>query len=296
MNNQRQTSRRAPTAETVRRRTTPRSRAGNAIRMRLIIGLVVAAFSFFSFISKREVNPTTGEVQYISLTREQEITMGLQAVPQMVQQHGGLDPDPEAQALLDMVGERLVRNSFAVTSEYPFEFTLLADEEVINAFALPGGQTFITAALFNRLETEAQLAGVMGHEIGHVIARHGAQRIAKQELTEGLTGAVVMAACDGGTSCQGTARMAQMIGGMVNMKYGREDELESDELGLAIMVDSSYDPSAMTRVMEILAEAGGGARQPEFMSTHPDPGNRIQRIEEFVQENFPEGIPADFTR
>ena len=81
------------------------------------------------------------------------------------------------------------------------------------------------------------------------------------------------------------------------MKYGREDELESDTLGLEIMVDSSYDPSAMTRVMEILAEAGGGgARQPEFMSTHPDPGNRIQRIEQFVQENFPSGIPDDFTR
>ena len=261
--------------------------------MRLIIGLVVAGFAFFSFLSKREVNPTTGQVQYISLTRDQEIAMGLQAQPQMIQQHGGLDPDPEAQALVDLVGQRLVRNSFAVKSEYPFEFTLLADDQTINAFALPGGPTFITSALFDKLETEGQLAGVLGHEIGHVIARHGAQRIAKQELTEGLTGAVVMAACDGGQSCQGTARMAQMIGGLVNMKYGRADELESDDLGLQIMLEAGYDPSSMIRVMEILAEASGGARQPEFMSTHPDPGNRIGKIQEFVDTNFPNGVPSD---
>ncbi|MEM8862630.1 MAG: M48 family metalloprotease, partial [Chloroflexota bacterium] len=267
MYNQRTPSNRIPS------RTTPRRGASNGLQMRLIIGLVVAGFAFFSFLSKREVNPTTGEVQYISLNREQEIQMGLQAVPQMVQQFGGLDPDPEAQAMLDIVGERLVRNSYAVRSEYPFEFTLLADEQTINAFALPGGPVFITAALFNQLETEGQLAGVLGHEIGHVIARHGAQRIAKQELTEGLTGAVVMAACDGGSSCQGTARMAQMVGNMVNMRYGREDELESDRIGLEIMLEAGYNPASMIRVMEILAEASGGPRQPEIFSTHPDPGN-----------------------
>lgn len=279
---------------TVRGRGSRRSNAGNALKMRLIIGLVVAGFAFFSFLSKRDVNPTTGQVQYISLTRDQEIAMGLQAQPQMIQQFGGMDPDPEAQALVDIVGERLVRNSFAVKSEYPFEFTLLADDQTINAFALPGGPVFITAALFNQLETEGQLAGVLGHEIGHVIARHGAQRIAKQELTEGLTGAVVMAACDGGRGCQGTARMAQMVGGLVNMKYGRGDELESDALGLDIMVEAGYDPSSMIRVMEILA-SGSGARQPEFMSTHPDPGNRIGEIEDFLAENFPNGVPDSYT-
>lgn len=290
MTQRRTVSRRQPT---VRGRTTGRSNAGNALKMRLIIGLVVAGFAFFSFISKRDVNPTTGEVQYISLTRDQEIAMGLQAQPQMIQQFGGMHPDPQAQALVDMVGERLVRNSFAAKSEYPFEFTLLADDETINAFALPGGPIFITAALFNQLETEGQLAGVLGHEIGHVIARHGAERIAKQELTEGLTGAVVMAACDGGQSCQGTARMAQMVGNMVNMKYGRGDELESDDLGLQIMLEAGYNPAAMIRVMDILEASAGGARQPEFMSTHPDPGNRREKIRQFVEANFPNGIPND---
>ncbi|MEM9775635.1 MAG: M48 family metallopeptidase [Chloroflexota bacterium] len=285
MYNQRSPSNRIP------QRTTPRRGAGNALRMRIFIGLVVAGFAFFSFLSKRDVNPTTGEVQYISLNRNQEIEMGLQAVPQMIQQFGGLDPDPEAQALVDMVGQRLVRNSYATKSEYPFEFTLLADDQTINAFALPGGPIFITAALFNKLETEAQLAGVLGHEIGHVIARHGAQRIAKQELTEGLTGAVVMAACESGTSCQGTQRMAQMVGNMVNMSYGREDEIESDRLGLEIMLEAGYNPAAMIGVMEVLAEAGGGARQPEIFSTHPDPGNRLGRIEAFLEENFPNGEP-----
>ncbi|MFK7805559.1 MAG: M48 family metalloprotease [Anaerolineae bacterium] len=286
----RTTSRRQPT---MRGRTSGRSNAGNALKMRLIIGLVVAGFAFFSFLSKRDVNPTTGQVQYISLTRDQEIAMGLQAQPQMIQQFGGMDPDPVAQALVDEVGARLVRNSFATKSEYPFEFTLLADDQTINAFALPGGPIFITAALFNQLETEGQLAGVLGHEIGHVIARHGAQRIAKQELTQGLTGAVVMAACDGGQGCQGTQQMAQMVGNMVNMKYGRGDELESDDLGLQIMLEAGYNPSSMIRVMDILEASAGGARQPEFMSTHPDPGNRREKIRQFVEANFPNGVPND---
>ncbi|MFT5197356.1 MAG: putative Zn-dependent protease [Cellvibrionaceae bacterium] len=292
MTQRRTSTRRQPT---VRGRSTKRSNAGNGLKMRLVIGLVVAGFAFFSFLSKRDVNPTTGEVQYISLTRDQEIAMGLQAQPQMIQQFGGMDPDPEAQALVDLVGERLVRQSFAAKSEYPFEFTLLADSQTINAFALPGGPIFITAALFNQLETEGQLAGVLGHEIGHVIARHGSQRIAKQELTEGLTGAVVMAACDGGNSCQGTTRMAQMVGNMVNMKYGRGDELQSDSLGLDIMLEAGYNPASMIRVMEILRASAEGASQPEIMSTHPDPGNRIGEIQKFLEDNFPNGVPDDLT-
>ena len=87
------------------------------------------------------------------------------------------------------------------------------------------------------------------------------------------------------------AQMAQLVGAMITMKYGREDELQSDRLGVRFMADSGYDPRSLIGVMEVLANAGGGSRQPEFMSTHPDPGNRIQEIERAIEEEFPNGVP-----
>lgn len=256
---------------------------GNA---RLLMAAVIAIIALISFFSSREQNPVTGETQYIALTPEQEIQLGLQAMPEMMQQHGGEYPDPALQEYVDGVGFKLVNNSAAANTEWNWEFHLLSDPETINAFALPGGQVFITAALYDKFDTEGQLAGVLGHEIGHVVARHGAQRIAKQQLTEGLINAVVV-----GSGDVNSAQMAAMIGQLVNMKYGRDDELESDRLGVQFMASAGYDPRAMIRVMEILAESSGGAAPPEFFSTHPNPENRIGRIQEAIQEVFPNGVP-----
>jgi predicted Zn-dependent protease len=218
----------------------------------------------------------------------------LQAAPEMAQQYGGLEQDPQAQAIVDAVGQHLVVNSIASQTTYPFEFHLLADDQTVNAFALPGGQIFITDALFDRLESEGQLAGVLAHEIVHVIARHGAQRIANQQLTEGLTGALVLATYDpNDPRTQQTAQVALMIGQVVNMKFGREDELQSDTLGVRIMSEAGYDPRSMIGVMEILEAASGGAAPPEFFSTHPDPGNRLLVIEQAIEEQYPDGVPDD---
>lgn len=267
--------------------------SGGFAKGRLLIGLVMAGFALFSYFRSSVYNPITGEKQHVSISEEQEIALGLQAAPEMAQQYGGLHPDEQAQAVVDRVGESLVRNSAAAQTAYPFEFNLLADPQTVNAFALPGGQCFITAALYSRLQTEAQLAGVLGHEIGHVVARHGAQRIAQQELTQGLSGAVVMATYDpNNPGSQRTAMIAMMIGNLINMKYGREDELQSDRLGVRFMAEAGYDPRALIGVMKILEEAsGGGGGRPEFFSTHPNPENRIARIEEAIQEEFPNGLP-----
>lgn len=274
-------------------RAFPSRSGGGFAKGRLLVGLVMAGFALFSYFRSSVYNPITGEKQHVSITEDQEIALGLQAAPEMAQQHGGLHPDEQAQALVDRVGESLVRNSAAAQTAYPFEFHLLADPQTVNAFALPGGQCFITAALYSRLQTEGQLAGVLGHEIGHVVARHGAQRIAKQELTQGLSGAVVMATYDpNNPSSRNTAMIAMMIGNLVNMKYGREDELQSDRLGVRFMAEAGYDPRALIGVMKILEEAsGGGGGRPEFFSTHPNPENRIARIEEAIQEEFPNGVP-----
>ncbi len=244
-------------------------------KTRLIIMLVIAAFSVFSFFSKTSVNPITGESQRVGLTQDQEIAMGLQATPEMAAQFGGMYTDERVQQSVKALGKKIVAQSIAAQSGYPFDFHVLADDETVNAFALPGGQIFITVALFSRLKTEDQLAGVLGHEIGHVIGRHSAEHLAKQELTEGLTGAVVM-----GAGSYEMAQVARMVGGLINMKYGREDELEADKFGVCFVESAGYDPAALVDVMKILAEASGGAsRSPEFASTHPAPENRMQQIE-----------------
>lgn len=276
------------------RRALPMSNrsSGGFAKGRLLVGLIMAGFALFSYFRSSVYNPITGEKQHVSISEEQEIALGLQAAPEMAQQHGGLHPDQQAQAVVDRVGESLVRNSAAAQTAYPFEFHLLADPQTVNAFALPGGPCFITAALYSRLESEGQLAGVLGHEIGHVVARHGAQRIAQQELTQGLSGAVVLATYDpNNPGSQRTAMIAMMIGNLINMKYGREDELQSDRLGVRFMAEAGYDPRALIGVMKILEEASGGGGQPEFFSTHPNPENRIARIQEAIQEEFPNGVP-----
>lgn len=267
---------------------TPRRRG----KGRLLIALAIAAFSIISFLRTREYNPVTDEVQYVDLSPEQEVALGLQAAPELTQQYGGLYPDPTVRAFVDRVGRRLVDRTAAHDTPYRFDFHLLNDEQTLNAFALPGGQVFVTAALMNALETEGELAGVLGHEIGHVVARHGAEHMAKQKLTQGLTGAAVIATYDpDNPSSQGHAAVAAAIGQLINMRYGREDEIESDVLGVRFTAEAGYDPRSMIHVMEVLRDAGGGARRAEFFSTHPDPDRRIERIREAIALAFPNGVP-----
>lgn len=150
----------------------------------------------------------------------------------------------------------------------------MADPETINAFALPGGQIFITYALYSRLENEDQLAGVLGHEIGHVLGRHSAERIAEGEFWQTISQGASVGADAGG--------LVAGIGQNVLLGNGRGDELESDDLGVRFMIKAGYDPYQMIDVMEILKAAAGPSRVPEFQSTHPDPDNRMEKIREAI--------------
>ena len=244
-------------------------------KIRIFIGLAIVVFAFIQRCSNQEENPYTGRVQNINMSAEQEIAIGLQSAPEMAQQHGGLYPDERMQTLVDAVGNRLVQNSIARETPYKFEFHLLADSRTINAFALPGGQCFITYALFSKLN-ESQLAGVLGHEIGHVIGRHSAERIAESSFWQTLT----MGASVGGDM----GSLVSGIGQNTLLKNGRGDELESDELGVILMIQSGYDPYEMIKVMQILKEAAGPNRVPEFQSTHPDPENRIEKIKDAIEK------------
>ncbi|MCL4119219.1 UNVERIFIED_CONTAM: hypothetical protein GTU68_021261 [Idotea baltica] len=194
----------------------------------------------------------------------------------MAAQHGGLYPNENYQAFVDNVGNKLVNNSIAKDTPYKYEFHLLADPKTINAFALPGGQIFITYALFSQLENEDQLAGVLGHEIGHVLGKHSAERIANSELWQGLSTAGSVGGDIGGLIAQG--------GQSILLKNGRGDELESDDLGVRFMLRAGYDPEEMIDVMEILKAAAGPNRVPEFQSSHPDPDNRIEEIRASIKK------------
>ncbi|MEP7359092.1 MAG: M48 family metallopeptidase [Anaerolineales bacterium] len=256
---------------------------GGSCMGRLLIAGAMAAFALFTYFSSKQDNPITGETQYLDMTVDQEIAMGLQAAPEMEAEYAGLDADRALQAQVEQIGNKVVAGSAAGRSPYQFDFHLLADTETINAFALPGGQVFITRALFNDLETEGELAGVLGHEVGHVVARHSAEQIAKTNLTSGLTGAAVIATYDpNNPASMGTAQVAQLIGQLVNLKFGRDDELEADKLGVCFLNATGYDPQEMVGVMQILQSVSQGGGPPEFLSTHPDPGNRITRIQEDI--------------
>lgn len=239
----------------------------------MIIGAIVS----YNFGNTEYKNEFTGRVQKLALpTADEEIAMGLQSTPQMVREFGGESRDPRAQDLVAKVGQRLIEGTAVKATPYQFKFHLLADKQTINAFALPGGQIFITEALFSRLKSEDQLAGVLGHEIGHVVGRHSNQQMAKSGLISGIAQGVGVLLSDGHSN--GGMQVAQMVGNMVNMKYGRADENEADTLGVRFLIEAGYDPEALIGVMQILKDSAGSGGQPEILSTHPDPGNRMESI------------------
>jgi predicted Zn-dependent protease len=274
--------------------------SGRGFNLRWIIAIAIAVIGIIGYIGKRTVNPVTGETQYVSLDPKQEIALGLESAPEMARQMGGEVPASDARAaLVREVGNHVVQSSDASKPQSPyrqnFQFHLLADPETINAFALPGGQVFITLGLLNRLENEAQLAGVLGHEIGHVIGRHASEHMAKGQLGGMLATAVGVAGSDDRRRGYGAAVAAQAVNQLLQLKFSRSDESEADRFGLRYMSQAGYDPRAMLRVMEILRDASQGGRQPAMLSTHPLPEDRLTEIKQRIAEMFPNGIPKELT-
>lgn len=277
-----------------------RRRSGSH-RGRWIVALVIALVGIIGYFAKEKVtNPETGESYRRAMGVDEQKALGLQAARQMIPQMGGeVDPSRDRDAaLVDEVGARLVRETGAAKTDFAdnFNFYLVDDPNTINAFALPGGQVSITRGLMNRLENEAQLAGVLGHEIGHVIAEHSAQQMAKGQLGQMIATAVGVGASgeDGAGRYAGVAAM--MANQMVQLKYGREDESQSDAIGLKYMVQAGYDPAEMLGVMRILDEASQGGKQPEFLSSHPHPQTRIETIKAFLEQNKDELAKLKLTK
>ncbi len=219
------------------------------------------------------VNPATGKQQLNLISESQEIAMGQEADPSIVAQMG-LYPDEELQAYIQELGSRLAAKS--ERPHLPWTFRVL-DDPLVNAFALPGGYIYVTRGIMAHLESEAELVGILGHEIGHVTARHGVNQLSKQQLA-GLGLAV------GSIASPTFARygdLAQTGMGLLFLKYSRDDESQSDALGLRYALRANYDPREIPEVFGLLqrvGQASGGGRAPEWMASHPDPGRRQETM------------------
>ncbi|MGE3820837.1 MAG: M48 family metalloprotease [Isosphaeraceae bacterium] len=270
------------------------------ISPRVLGAIILAIFALIGYFGRTEVNPVTGEKQRIAMTVQEEMALGLESAPQMAAKMGGaIDPrrDPRAREVA-LVGRRLVERSDARLSPYVenFRFTLLDDPGTVNAFALPGGPIFITAGLYDKLKDEAELAGVLGHEIGHVINRHAAEHMATGQLGQLLTAAfgIGMSDRDGGRTA---TLAAAMVNQLTQLRFSRDDETESDHYGLRYMAQAGYDPSAMLQVMEVLRDAAqGGGSPPEFLATHPLPESRLADLRDELIRAYPDGIPSTLGR
>jgi hypothetical protein len=208
-------------------------------------------------------------------SKQQDIQLGLQAATEVRKQYQVV-PNQELQDYIRRVGEKLAAQKPARDSGFQFTYTLVNDKSV-NAFALPGGPTFVHTGLILAADNEAQVAGVLAHEISHVILRHGTNQASKANLMQIpalLAGAVT-----------GSNLLAQLTNlGAVGMllKFSRNDESEADALGTRIMNEAGYNPIEMARFFEKL-QAESGSHTPQFLSDHPNPGNRVKSVESEVR-------------
>jgi predicted Zn-dependent protease len=222
-------------------------------------------------------NPATGARQIMLVSESQEIAMGRDYDRQVVATIG-LYPDSGLQRYIQQFGLRL-----AATSErpnLPWTFRVV-DDPVVNAFALPGGFIYVTRGILAHLNSEAELAGVVGHEIGHVTARHSVSQMSKQQLAQLGLAVGALASPDVGRY----AGLASQALGVLFLKYSRDNESQADDLGLRYLRRAAYDPREMPHVFEMLtrvSQAQGGGRVPEWLATHPDPENRRGRIEQEI--------------
>lgn len=233
--------------------------------------LLAATFAAITACSR---NPATGKNELMLVSESQEIQMGQEYDQQVIQQIG-LYPDSGMQRYIAALGSRLAAASERPNLPWTFR---VVDDPAVNAFAVPGGHVYVTRGIMAHLNSEAELVAVVGHEIGHVTARHTAHSMSRQQLA-GIGLAI------GAIASPVVARyanVAQQALGVLFLSFSRADENQADELGLRYMARGSYDVNQMPNVFTMLqrqSEAAGASRLPQWLATHPDPGNRKNSIE-----------------
>ncbi|MCB9032591.1 MAG: M48 family metalloprotease [Chitinophagales bacterium] len=239
---------------------------------RLLIPSVVLVLSAFIIIACA-VNPVTGKKQVSFMSEAQEVAIGKESDPSVIAQFG-LYPDDKLQNFLNQEGQAMAKISHRPELQYNFR---LLDSDVLNAFAVPGGYVYFTRGIMAYFNNEAQFAGVLGHEIGHIAARHSAQQYTKQMISQvALVGGMIF-----------SEKLASMAGDAMQglellfLKFSRDDETQSDKLGVEYSSTVGYDAKEMAlffKTLDRYSNQGESGRLPEFMSTHPDPGNRYVNV------------------
>jgi predicted Zn-dependent protease len=229
-------------------------------------------------------NPVTGKRELSLISESQEVQMGQEAAKEVA---ASISPiaDNALQQYVSNLGMTLARGS--ERPNLPWSFTVIDDAQV-NAFALPGGPIFITRGILSHMNSEAQLVSVLGHEIGHITAKHSVQQMSQAQLAQiGLIAAVIVK-----PGLAGFGDLASQGLGLLFLKFGRDDERQSDELGFKYMTTAGYSPTEMAEMFRTLGRLGGGGegRVPEWLSTHPDPGNRVQAT---LQRVAASSLPAN---
>src|SRR5687768_9342800 len=229
----------------------------------------LAAAVSLALISGCATNPATGRRQIMLVGEAQEIAMGQEA-DQEVASSLGLYPDEALQAYVAGLGKALAATGERPSPPWTFR---VVDDPVVNAFALPGGYIYVTRGIMAHLNSEAELAAVLGHEIGHVTARHTANQISKQQVAQLGLAVAMVASSDVGRY----AAVAQQGLGALFLKFSRDDERQADELGLRYLQRTDHDPRQMPAVFSMLervSAADSAGALPEWLATHPSPENR----------------------
>ena len=218
------------------------------------------------------VNPVTGKKELMLMGEGQERALGLESDPGIIANFG-LYEDDEMQKFINEKGKEMGAISHRPHLEYQFR---ILDSPVVNAFAVPGGFVYFTRGIMAHFNNEAEFAGVLGHEIGHVTARHSASQYSKQVLAQGALMAGVIASED----FRNYAGVAQQGLGLLFLKFGRDDESQSDRLGVEYSTKIGYDAHEMADFFQTLKRlsAKSGQSIPTFMSTHPDPADRYNNV------------------
>ncbi|HSA57169.1 MAG TPA: M48 family metalloprotease [Gemmatimonadaceae bacterium] len=248
-------------------------------------------FALLLAVSTCARNPVTGRRELSLVSESQEIAMGREGAQSVVATMG-LVPDSGLQQYVSTLGMRMAKAS--ERPGLPWVFGVI-DDPLVNAFALPGGPVFITRGILTHMNSEAQLASVLGHEIGHITAKHSVAQMSQSQLAQlGLGVAMIVSpeiAQFGNLASQGL--------GLLFLKFGRDDELQADDLGFRYMVQAGYHPSEMAEMFRTLQRQGGGGEGgiPEWLSTHPDPGNRVENtLQRIANASLPSGLTEERDR
>ena len=250
----------------------------------LIAGLI---FAWQYFSSEKFVNPETGRKSKVGMSVEQEAALGFQSYRQVLAQSRTITSGPQYE-LVRTVASRLAAATGKSGQGFEWQVSLV-DEDKVNAFCLPGGKIVVYAGIIPIAQSPAGLATVMGHEMAHATSRHGAQRVFQQNLTQTAMTGLAVSLGDMDYEKQRAIMGALGAGAQygILMPFGRNHETEADEIGLMYMARAGYDPQESLRFWQRMDRAGG-AGPPEFLSTHPSHGTRIQQLQTLMPKAMEE--------